>query len=51
MRLHEENMGVQKKIIHFKIMRVIRANPPHPTLGPRELRVMWGGPKRASGLK
>jgi len=31
MILHEENMEVQKKkILHFKVMRVMRANPPHP---------------------
>ena len=25
--LHEENMGCRKKIIHFKVMRIIQTNP------------------------
>jgi len=32
MRLDEENRDVEKKIIHFKVMRVMRVNPPRPTL-------------------
>jgi len=32
-------------------MRVMRANPPHPALGPHRLRVMRGRLKRANELK
>jgi len=51
MRLREENMGCRKKFIHFKVVRVMRANPPRPALGPREGWVMRDGPMQASGLK
>ena len=43
--------GVEKKLYIFKVMRVMRANPFRPALGPRGQRIMRGGPKRASRLK